>query len=289
MRYLITGTTGLVGSEIVNYLSKTNNSIRCLIHNAKLPVKNKHIQLYKGDITNNKSLNKVCKNVDIIIHCAALINGKDKNEYLKTNYIGTKNILNQAANNKVKKFVYISSWSTDIKSGDYSLSKLLAEQYVKHYKNYLIIKPADIYSFKKSHIHSYIKSLQSYPITPVVGNGNYLVSPIYSTDLVKAIFVLIKSNEKISTVTGPQIFTFNQFNKLIKTHYKQNKQSLKIPIRLLKGIAKLKNYIPLNMPIDEERLDRMLGDKIIVNGFNFKKYSIEPLEFKDALPKLKLR
>lgn len=270
MRYLITGSSGLLGQEIIKYLSKTSSQIRCLVHQNNLQFNNKKIELVHGNITNKKSIELICKNVDIIIHCAAVINAKDNHEYINVNYEGTRILVDLAQEYNVKKFVYVSSWAINPLGGYYSLSKLLSEQAVKKFPDYLIIRPSDIFSKNESHLLNYIRTVNKLPFIPVIGNGEYLVSPLFVTDLVKAIFSLRIIKKSIVTVTGPHIYTFNQFNKIIFNHFNSKKAVIHIPEFFFAFL------------VNQERLRRLTAKKNVLNRYNFTKSSI-PLTFSGAL------
>ena len=67
-----------------------------------------NIKSFVCDIRNKDKLSKIFKenSIDIIIHCAAeILDEKDTNEVWKTNYHGTKNLLDLAEHYKVSKFV----------------------------------------------------------------------------------------------------------------------------------------------------------------------------------------
>ena len=77
MKYLITGGAGFIGSNIVEELVKRNEFVR-VIDNFSTgkaenlePFKDK-IELVRGDIREEKDLRKALKDIDIVLHQAAL-------------------------------------------------------------------------------------------------------------------------------------------------------------------------------------------------------------------------
>ena len=73
--------------------------------------KNK-IRLFLGDVRDYKRCIEVTRNVDIVIHAAALkhvsIMEYNAKEAKQTNINGTKNILKASIKNRVSKFLHIS-------------------------------------------------------------------------------------------------------------------------------------------------------------------------------------
>lgn len=261
MRYLITGASGFLGTKLTELLiSAIGNHVTVLKHNTG--AFEKSVRVVSGNVIDYDSLVKAFQNIDIIIHCAAVINGSSKESYLKVNYQGTSNLLLAAREAKVKKFVYISSWSASALGGNYALSKFLAENEVKKYPNYLIVRPADIYSLKKSHLHNYIRTIKKLPFIPVFGKGNYKVSPVFIDDIVKIIIKIIDTQKnKTFTVTGPDVFTFVEFNKLIMKKLKLSKPIIHIPYYPAYIIVRLLDILRIPFFMNTEQFVRLTSEK----------------------------
>ncbi len=262
MRYLITGASGLLGGRLMEYLLLgKKNHITVLKHNADIP-NNKLVKTVPGNILDTDSLIAASKNIDIIVHCAALINGNSQTDYLKVNFLGTKNLLRAARLNKVTKFVYISSWSASKTSGNYGLSKYLAENEVKRFSNYIIVRPVDIYSLSKSHLLNYIQVVKKLPFIPIFGKGLYMVSPLFVDDLVTAIVYIIKNyTNKTFTITGPEIFTFVEFNKLLLSKLKIKRPFLYVPYYPASIIVRLFDSLGIPFFMNCEQFVRLTSEK----------------------------
>ena len=176
MKILVTGGAGFIGSHLCEILLK-KKKIKSVIILVNLEdgdrknikhLKSKKIKIQKKDINNYNSIIKCFKNVDVVVHLAALsdivpsIN--DPKNYLKTNIIGTMNILESMRKNKVKKIIYAASSScyglpkkfpTDEKESidtryPYSLSKNIGEQVIQHWSkvykiNYISLRLFNVY------------------------------------------------------------------------------------------------------------------------------------------------
>lgn len=288
MNYFITGSSGLVGSYFIDKLANTKNRVTCLIHHNKyLNPHLKNIKFVKGDLANYKSLVLGCKDADIIMHCAAAINVKRPCDYYLVNHQGTINLLKAALLNKVKLFIFFSSWAVNPKAGDYANSKLLAEKEVEKYPNYLIVRPGDLYSKTKGHLINFISIVKSCPFVPIVENGNYLISPLYLEDLYNAVSLLIRRkllNQTVS-VLGPKTYTFNQLIKLIMKQMNKNKPVVKLPKPLIYPVIYLTDKLNINFPLNIERYRRLTSTKVMEGLFNFNKNHLKPLHFEEGLKK----
>ncbi|WP_304237019.1 NAD-dependent epimerase/dehydratase family protein [Jiulongibacter sediminis] len=110
MKLLITGATGLLGSEIVRQLKDyPGNDFVSLVRNQNQldQFDNPHL----GDILDYPSLLDAFEGVNIVIHAAAKVSfsPKEKVELFEVNVDGTANVVNACLEKGVKRLIYISS------------------------------------------------------------------------------------------------------------------------------------------------------------------------------------
>ncbi len=158
LNYLITGGAGFIGSNIVKELIRRNENVRVIDNFSTgyreniVPFFNK-IELIEGDIRSYHIVNNAVKDVDVILHQAALPSVprsiKDPLTTNEVNVVGTLNILDAARENNIKKIVFASSSSIygnnenlplheDMMPNPispYAISKLAAEKYCQAYNN----------------------------------------------------------------------------------------------------------------------------------------------------------
>ncbi|MDR2835153.1 MAG: SDR family oxidoreductase [Bacteroidales bacterium] len=155
---LITGGAGFIGSNLIEKLIKQNNNIICLdnlstgdINNIKEFFNLSNFQFVEGDIRNFEICLSICKNIDIVLHHAALGSVprsiKNPHQTNGVNVDGFLNMLIAARDNKVKRFIYASSSSvygdsenfpkTENIIGNplspYAISKLTNELYAQNF------------------------------------------------------------------------------------------------------------------------------------------------------------
>lgn len=153
---LVTGGTGSIGSSLVlNLINSKCKVIRVMsndengLYELSREINNKfsinydlffnqmgknRIRFFLGDVRDIKRCNEITKNVDIVIHAAAIkhvnISEYNSNEAMQTNFIGTKNILQASIKNKVSKFLFISTDKVVSPTNIMGKSKKLAENFV---------------------------------------------------------------------------------------------------------------------------------------------------------------
>lgn len=139
---LISGSVGTVGSEILRQVSKYNPSeIRLLDNNESglfMQIQSNGFNLpvvpILGDIRDAGKLQMAFQGVDVIFHCAAYkhVGLCESNPFdsVRTNVIGTQNVLKAALASGVKRLVYTSSDKAVNPTNVMGTSKLLAERVV---------------------------------------------------------------------------------------------------------------------------------------------------------------
>lgn len=150
---LLTGGTGSFGQKFISEALRKYKKIKRLIifsrdelkqseMEKKFSVKKyKFLRYFIGDVRDYNRIYHATKNVDIIIHAAALkqVPAIEYNpfECIKTNVLGAQNIINAAIENKVGKVVALSTDKAVSPINLYGASKLCADKLFTSAKNYM--------------------------------------------------------------------------------------------------------------------------------------------------------
>lgn len=138
---LVTGGTGSIGSKIVKALKRTDvHAVRVLsndengVFNLSNELGAEKLRYFVGDVRDKERMERACENVDIVFHAAALkhvpLCEYNPYEAVKTNVIGTQNVIDACLKQKVKKMIYISTDKAVEPVNTMGASKLLAEKLV---------------------------------------------------------------------------------------------------------------------------------------------------------------
>lgn len=115
-KVLVTGATGLLGSNVAAELVERGYEVRVLtrktsntISIADLPVEN-----YVGDITQPESVRQAVRGCQVVIHAAANTSqwGAEMNKHNAVNVLGTKHVLEAVQALDVERFIYVSTANT---------------------------------------------------------------------------------------------------------------------------------------------------------------------------------
>jgi FlaA1/EpsC-like NDP-sugar epimerase len=139
-KILVTGGTGSVGTGIVKQLLKYKpNNIRILSNdeNSIFEMRRKfpnqtNLTFMLGDVRDVDRIKLAIRDIDIVFHAAAMkhIDICEQNPFdaVKTNVIGTSNLIEASLLENVSKFIFISTDKATNPSSTLGASKLLAER-----------------------------------------------------------------------------------------------------------------------------------------------------------------
>ena len=141
---LITGATGSFGSSFLRHLIKHYRGFRKIIvfsrdelkqYNLSIEfpeTKFTYLRYFLGDIRDAERLNSITKNIDFIVHAAALkqVPSAELNpfEAIKTNVIGAQNLIQASLNGNVKKVVALSTDKAVAPINLYGATKLCSDK-----------------------------------------------------------------------------------------------------------------------------------------------------------------
>lgn len=270
IRVLVTGGSGFIGTNILKRLTKNKNIILqsvCFKNKIKLDHSRK-IKNFNCDLRIKKNCKLVTKNIDVVIMCSANSSGakvmrSNPMEHFNPNIFMNLNMLEAAYENKVKKFIFLSSnaiypvsekamkekdENTTFFEGYFiaawmkKISEIACEIYSKKLVNKMvtiIVRPGNLYGprdkfdpLKSKVIPSLIRKVfESSGILDVWGDGNDIKDFLYIEDFAKAIEKIIfkVNNHCTLNIASGKSVNIRHIIKLIlkitnKKNYKINYQ-----------------------------------------------------------------
>jgi UDP-N-acetylglucosamine 4,6-dehydratase/5-epimerase len=136
---MITGGTGSFGNTVLNrFLNTGVREIRILSRDEKkqedmrIALNNPKLRFYIGDVRDYDSVSQAMKGVDYVFHAAALKQVPSCEFYpmeaVRTNVLGTENVLSAATMNDVKRVVVLSTDKAVYPINAMGISKAMAEK-----------------------------------------------------------------------------------------------------------------------------------------------------------------
>jgi nucleoside-diphosphate-sugar epimerase len=254
MKYLVTGGAGFIGSNIVKKLLENGEFVRVVDNlitgkeeNIKEFFGNKNFEFIRKDITDLKVCKDAVKDIDFVLHQAAVPSVQRSVEDPLTsnnaNILGTLNMLLASKDAKVKKFVYASSSSI---YGDnpelpkkedfpvrpispYALTKYAGERYCQIFwqiyglptvclRYFNVFGPKqDPFSQYSAVIPKFIDCFLQEKRPVIFGNGEQSRDFTFVENVVQANLLAVNSNEKASGgVFNIACFNSTNLNQLVR-------------------------------------------------------------------------
>ncbi len=113
MRYAITGATGFVGGALARQLREAGHEVVSLVRDPArgAALADLGVELLPGDLDDVAALNRLCTGVDGLFHVAGWyrLGERDPSVGDRVNVVGTRNALEAALRNGVRRVVYTST------------------------------------------------------------------------------------------------------------------------------------------------------------------------------------
>lgn len=280
MKIFVTGSTGLVGTNLVKRLIELNHEVYALIRETSdiSHIVDKKVHFIAGDVLDANTLDWKIEKIDVVIHCAArtTLAKAEKGAYkdFSDNIIGTRNIAEFALKRRVKHFIYISSCSVmnDYHDGEmdedfpcgpdseYGKSKYEGEKILNNYKvkysfPITIFRPGLIYGpYDRGGMKQMIEFIDKGKFV-VFGSGKNQKSLVSVHNLVDAIICALcnpKAIGEVFIVADGENYSLNYICEEIARLLNRKQKILHIPriLSLIIGVvADLANFVGLKVPV----------------------------------------
>ena len=287
MKFLLTGSSGFIGSRMLNAI---NDNVVLLSRH-----KNSLYPTMICDFEKDEIPSFAFKSVDVVIHLAGLSHdfgdaSKIEDLYRKVNIDATVKLATLASQNNVKRFVFISSvkaggkaiygrcrleYEQDSPDGVYGRTKREAELAVleigkKSNMHVTVIRPALVYGPNvKGNLKLMLSGIKKgwFPPLPVTNNKR---SMIHVDDLVRAILLVAedeRTNGKIFIATDGKLYSSREIYESMCVLVGKSIPKWSIP-KFIFDLAKLLN------PRFKYKIDKLLGDECYssegLEGLGFK-------------------
>ncbi|MEO5997412.1 MAG: NAD-dependent epimerase/dehydratase family protein [Chitinophagaceae bacterium] len=271
MKIFITGATGYVGHELCLQLAGKGFCVHALVRDPQSPRVPKHnnIRVFKGDITNRLTIRHAMKECLVVFHTAAMVKlwAKEPSEFYRVNVNGTRNVLEEAVQQGVRKLVFTSTCgilgrSVDVPvsetgsgypviNNDYDQSKLAAENLVSEY--YLkrglftvIVSLSKVYGPGiETHpvsVNKVIRNFVQGKITFIPKPAGLLANYCFISDVVKGhILAMEKGFAGEKYILGGENVTYAEFFQQLRTASGSRATVIPVPGFIVKRIAALQS------------------------------------------------
>ena len=281
MKYLVTGATGYIGTQLAKQLAAAGHRVNALYRSESKTerLKCEGIELFKGDISDRASLDKAAHRCDGVFHVAAFAKpwAKDPQTFYRLNLNGAQNVVMAARNAGVSKVVFTSTAGViNPSNGTPSNEKTRREMaHFTHYEqskeqaeeaalklcregmNIVTVNPSRVYGpgllSDSNGVTRLIKMYLQGKFKMLPGDGSSIGNYVFIDDVVTGhILAMQKGKSGERYILGGDNVSFTEFFNLLSDLTGRDTHLYKIPIPVIKFVAKimeLKANLTGNPPI----------------------------------------
>jgi nucleoside-diphosphate-sugar epimerase len=281
-KYFLTGGTGFIGCELALKLAEEGHKVNILVRNPEKNPRLKHpnFDFFKGDLEDQKVIEKAMENCDGVFHLAAFASVWSKNPrtYFDINVGATQNILHTAKEMGLKKAVITSTAGTlgpailgpvhedtsrliDFFT-EYESSKFISEERIKAFAakesmEAVIVNPTRVYGpGYLSESNAVTKMIIQYAKgkwRAIPGSGESSGNYVFVEDVVRGhILAMEKGRNGERYILGGENVSYNELFDIISDVSGKNYKLFKIPIGIMMFFANLqvaKNKVTGSPPL----------------------------------------
>lgn len=268
IKIFVTGSTGFIGSHLVERLIKKGYLVKCLVrkHANQQWLKELPVEYIYGDLFDIDVLQKGVSDVDYIYHIAGVTASKTKSGYFLGNQEATKNLLIAAeTNSNLKRFVFAGSLSAVGPSPDgtpvneeskllpittYGKSKMEAEKEVLRFQNkipFTIVRIPAVYGQRDTATLDFFKTVNN-GIIPLVGFKSKYVNILHVDDVVDGLILAGEHPDAVGKtyfIGSEKAYTWEDIGRVTQEIIHRKTIKVRIPEFIVVIVAALYNLIDL--------------------------------------------
>jgi nucleoside-diphosphate-sugar epimerase len=256
---LVTGASSAIGTRVVEQLHGQGRPVRCLVR--RRPVENVD-ECVRGDLGDSSTLDAAVQGAEVVLHLAAVTHARRSRDYVETNVLGTKRLLDAAARHGVLRFVYVSTRAVSETGGAYSRSKLLAERAVAEAPvEHTIVRLSEMYGGAGAEgIDQIVSRARRGAAIPVVGEGAERICPMHVDDAVAALVgaVAAQAAGGRTYTLGGECMSIREFAETCAHAFSTVSRLRPVPVTAVAALGLLGRVLPL--PIYPDQLARLRAE-----------------------------
>ncbi|MGH7500966.1 MAG: NAD-dependent epimerase/dehydratase family protein [Longimicrobiales bacterium] len=259
-KVLITGATGFVGSHAVEHLVRGGHSIRALVRSTSdtRQLAGVGAELVSGGLLDTASVRTAVRDVDVIIHLAAVTHARSAAQFHRVNEVATRDLVAAATGTRPAphRFVYLSSLAAagpsraarPVRPEDeprpltaYGRSKLGGERACLEALNGLevvVLRAPAVYGPGDRELLRFFR-IASHGILPVPTGGARPLQLVHVGDLARAIVLAVTAPQArgIVHIAEPVARPWEEVAKAIARAVGRNARVWPVPANVIRSVA----------------------------------------------------
>jgi len=292
VKVLVTGGTGFVGPKIIHALRARDHAVRALVRD---PGRAKTLEawgceLVDGDVTDPESLRSAAEDVECVVHLVAIIKGRPAN-FERVMAQGTRDLVAAAEGTGARRFVLMSALGTSARNRElvpYYRAKWDMEQAVEDSAlEHVIFRPSFVFGSDGGVLPTFLRQVRWSPVTPVVGDGETRLQPIWVDDVAAFFAEGVDSAvaaDQTFELGGPDAVSWNELYTRIRRVLGARRTTMHVPVGLMRFGATLTDWLPF-APITRDQLTMLVegGDQVCDPGPAMDALRVTPIGLDEQL------
>ena len=244
-RVLVAGATGYLGRYVVKTLKSQGFYTKILVRDPdKLDQRGDFLapsidqyvdEVAVGDVTKPDTLKYICENIDYVFSSVGMTRQKSKLTFKDVDFQGNLNLLKEAEDSRVEKFMYIHVFINENWKENGSLIEA-KEQFVSELKasniHHIIIQPTGYFSDMTQFLMMAKKGRVF-----LIGDGKTKMNPVHGSDLAQFCIQSLSMKDATLDIGGPEILSYEQIAQLVFDVLDRKERITHIPVALLKPVS----------------------------------------------------
>jgi uncharacterized protein YbjT (DUF2867 family) len=242
---LLTGATGLVGSNLLRRLLAEGTQVRCLVRDPRrLGTQRVRVQIALGDLADPPSFRNALRGVDTVVHLAAAIRDQPHGSIEELNGIATWRMVEAAERQGVERFVFFSALGASTHNRTRCLrAKALAEQAVAESDlQSVVFAPSIVYAPGDPWMRL-LERMALLPAMPVSGLGRARFQPLWAEDAADCVLAALRDGDGRQTrhyeLAGPETLTHTEIVRTVLRALGRGRPLVHVPTPVVSRSLKL--------------------------------------------------
>jgi nucleoside-diphosphate-sugar epimerase len=264
-RVLLTGATGFVGFHAADAFASAGFRVRAIARSPDraVPLQRHGFDVVAGSLEDEGALAMACRDIDVVVHMAALTHARTDAEYEQVNVAGTARLLRVAlaADSRPRRFVYLSSLAAvgpcvdgrGVRGDDparpltaYGRSKLAGERVVLEAVDRIevvVLRAPAVYGPRDTDLFHFFR-LARLGVVPVPTGPARLLQMVHVSDLAQALVRAVAAAKATGVyhIAEPRMYTWEEVGRLVGAAVDRNVRVIKVPASLIRGLAAVSEW-----------------------------------------------
>jgi NADH dehydrogenase len=291
MKVLILGGTGFVGRHVVAELVRAGHRVRLLVRPGSEEKLSglAEAEPAGGDILDPASLARAAAGQEAVIHLVGIIRELPRRgvTFDLLHRQATLNALAAAGAQGVRRFLHMSALgAAEDSASAYQRTKAQAEAAVRGsglawtiFRSSLIFGPEDL------SLNLFARQIQTLPLVPVIGDGQYRLQPVAVTTVAQAFAAALTNPAAVGQafeVTGPTAYAYDDLLRAIGRVLKTKVRLVHLPVWPVRLAARLLGRFAF-FPLTEDQLDMLLAGSAADGSRLYDTLGLSPLPLEPGL------